>query len=140
MVEVRQFHQYVVKVDGSGRLTLRNRQHLRKFTPFNTMNRENLIESLLTPPSQANQSDNVTPMPVDDSQVSKKPLTPSPQPPCNNVPETEVPPIEQENLPPLQQEQPKKLPRALARLQPHNSPGITEVAPTGRLRGRPDRH
>ena len=146
VVEVRQFHQYVVKVDGSGRLTLRNRQHLRKFTPFNTMNRENLIESLLTPPSQANQSDNVTPMPFDDSQVSKKPLTLSPQPPCNDVPdtesdyETEVPPIEQENLPPQQQEQPKKLPRALARLQPHNSPGTTEVAPTGRLRGRPDRH
>ena len=42
------------------------------------MNRENLIESLLTPPSQANQSDNLTPMPFDDSQVSKKPLTLSP--------------------------------------------------------------
>ena len=34
VIEVRQFHQYVVRVDGSGRVTLRNRQHLRKFTPF----------------------------------------------------------------------------------------------------------
>ena len=34
VVEVRQFHQYVIRVDGSGRVTLWNRQHLRKFTPF----------------------------------------------------------------------------------------------------------
>ena len=34
VVETRQFHQYVVCIDGSGRVTLRNRQHLRKFTPF----------------------------------------------------------------------------------------------------------
>ena len=34
VVEVRQYHQYVVRVDGTGRVTIRNRQHLRKFTPF----------------------------------------------------------------------------------------------------------
>ena len=34
VIEVRQFHQYVVRVDGTGRVTLRNRQYLRKFTPF----------------------------------------------------------------------------------------------------------
>ena len=34
VIEVRHFHQYVVRIDGSGRVTLRNRQHLRKFTPF----------------------------------------------------------------------------------------------------------
>ncbi len=34
VVEVRQFHRYVVRVDGSGRVTLRNRQHLRQFTPL----------------------------------------------------------------------------------------------------------
>ena len=33
MVEVRQFDQYVVRVDGSGRVTLRNRKFLRKFSP-----------------------------------------------------------------------------------------------------------
>merc|ERR1712237_199586 len=27
VVEIRQFHQYVVRIDGSGRVTLRNRQH-----------------------------------------------------------------------------------------------------------------
>ena len=33
IIEVRQFDQYVVKVDGSGRVTLRNRKFLRKFVP-----------------------------------------------------------------------------------------------------------
>ena len=33
VVEVRQHNQYVVRVDGSGRMTLRNRQFLRKYTP-----------------------------------------------------------------------------------------------------------
>ena len=34
VVEVRQFDQYVVKMDGSGRATLRNRVFLRKYKPF----------------------------------------------------------------------------------------------------------
>ena len=33
IVEVRQHNQYVVGVDGSGRVTLRNRQFLRQYTP-----------------------------------------------------------------------------------------------------------
>ena len=33
IIEVRQFDQYVVRVDGSGRVTLRNRKFLRKFIP-----------------------------------------------------------------------------------------------------------
>ena len=35
IVEVRQFDQYIVRVDGSGRVTLRNRKFLRKYTPVN---------------------------------------------------------------------------------------------------------
>ncbi len=34
VVEVKQHNQYQVKVDGSGRVTLRNRRFLRKFTPI----------------------------------------------------------------------------------------------------------
>lgn len=34
VIEVRQFDQYVVRVDGSGRVTIRNRRHLRKYIPF----------------------------------------------------------------------------------------------------------
>ena len=33
VIEVRQFHQYVVKVDGSGRISIRNRKFLRKYNP-----------------------------------------------------------------------------------------------------------
>ncbi|KAJ8349086.1 hypothetical protein SKAU_G00276750 [Synaphobranchus kaupii] len=33
VVEVRQHDQYVVKIDGSGRITIRNRRFLRKFSP-----------------------------------------------------------------------------------------------------------
>ena len=49
VVEVRQFHQYVIKIDGSGRLTLRNRQHLRKFIPF----KKPFMDSVLTIPHGA---------------------------------------------------------------------------------------
>ena len=47
VVEVKQHDQYNVKVDGSGRLTLRNRKFLRKFSPFNT-------PSSAVPPSSFN--------------------------------------------------------------------------------------
>jgi len=33
IIEVRQFDQYVIKVDGSGRVTLRNRKFLKKYVP-----------------------------------------------------------------------------------------------------------
>ena len=33
VIEVCQYHQYVVRVDGSGRITIRNRKFLRKYTP-----------------------------------------------------------------------------------------------------------
>ncbi|XP_021351985.1 uncharacterized protein K02A2.6-like [Mizuhopecten yessoensis] len=36
ITEVRQFDQYVVRVDGSGRVTLRNRKFLRKYIPVVT--------------------------------------------------------------------------------------------------------
>ena len=51
--EVRQFHQYVVKVEGSGRLTIRNRQHLRKFTPFHAETRDETIENIMPPVTKA---------------------------------------------------------------------------------------
>ena len=34
IVEVKDFDQYMVKVDGSGRLTLRNRRFLRPISPY----------------------------------------------------------------------------------------------------------
>ena len=49
VIEVRQFDQYVIRVDGSGRVTLRNRKFLRKYTPAHptppvtTINRDIVI-------------------------------------------------------------------------------------------------
>lgn len=36
MTEVRQFDQYVVRVDGSGRITLCNHKFLRQYVPMQT--------------------------------------------------------------------------------------------------------
>lgn len=44
IIEVRQFDQYVVRVDGSGRVTLRNRKFLRKYIPF--VNRDPMFITL----------------------------------------------------------------------------------------------
>ena len=41
VIEVKQHDQYLVKVDGSGRVTARNRKFLRKFTPFSPSNNLN---------------------------------------------------------------------------------------------------
>lgn len=39
VIEVRQYHQYVIRVDGSGRVTVRNRKFLRKYTPVHQPDR-----------------------------------------------------------------------------------------------------
>jgi len=36
VIEVRQFDQYVVRVDGSGRMSTRNRKFLKKYIPVQT--------------------------------------------------------------------------------------------------------
>ena len=157
VVEVRQHHQYVVKLDGSGRPTLRNRQHLRKFTPFQRPNSDRIIESLLPlmkakddqtpqndPPSRITlmpethaqeEAEAVdSPPPVMDTSSSAgngsiphSPQLESPIPTIPTIDETPGPDVSAPT---------RKVPRALARLQPHNKPGAAEDLPsaTGRLR------
>lgn len=43
VIEVRQFDQYVIRVDGSGRVTLRNRKFLRKYIPVYLAKRPHTI-------------------------------------------------------------------------------------------------
>lgn len=63
VVEVKQYHQYVVRVDGSGRATLRNRQPLRRFIPFyksptgGTSVDPNLVAKRIRDPSLHNEKD-----------------------------------------------------------------------------------
>ena len=161
VVEVRQFHQYVVRVDGSGRLTIRNRQHLRKFQPFHTESRDEAIEMLM--PFTRARAD-AAPEPDDATGPTVNPPTPTensidelapvPQhtdtdaasstPPClssdNNdgastSPVSSSPQASPAPSPPLSAPV-QKVPRAVSRLQPFNEPGAKEVAPSRRTRNR----
>ena len=42
VVEVKQYHQYLRRVDGSGHITMRNRKFLRKFTPVIALSNVNI--------------------------------------------------------------------------------------------------
>ena len=137
IVEVRQFHQYVVKIDGSGRLTLRNRQHLRKYVPFSKPTRDEIVESL----SPAMQSGVGSPQPevvpaaaehpshpVDHPE---EPPSPPPSPPPSNhlLPDADDRNNDGVDDSPISSPCPipsPKVARALARLRPHNAPGNLE--------------
>lgn len=89
VVEVRQFDQYVVRIDGSGRVTLRNRKFLRQYEP-------------VVPPRQRprNIEDDLlllapTPVSSQDREPADMPDS-STQPP----PATEVTPTQQQHLDP----------------------------------------
>merc|ERR1711983_680677 len=68
VVEAREHDQYVVKVDGSGRMTLRNRKFLKKITPYSMTKH------------------------VKDSDTQPKPPVLAPQPPPMLPREPETPP------------------------------------------------
>ena len=95
VLEVRQFDQYVVKVNGSDMMTLRNRKFLRKYTPAGHPSaRQTIIEDLShwklrdgpTPslPGQANTA-NLPPPPTtlvtDNAETNEYPVTPLIPPP-----------------------------------------------------------
>ncbi|RUS68758.1 hypothetical protein EGW08_023480 [Elysia chlorotica] len=137
VVETRQFHQYVVRIDGSGRVTLRNRQHLRKFTPFQKPT-DTVIKELSAPPVHN------LPSKDEDASVPSRPTLPAPQPqPPSQVndildPPSEAPPSptrdtnDTSTTPTNPTELPAQaLPRALTRLLPHNKPGQSEQQPLG---------
>ena len=145
---MKQFHQYVVKVDGSCRLTIRNRQHLRKFIPFNRATRQDVIENILpstkvqesSPPS-SNQEDSPTQAPESRNVLDQ----PNPTSAAPDHPSPSVHPATSSNIPDPEPNNNttapspvlvKKIPTALKRLQSHNAPGAEEVAPLRRLRNR----
>ena len=132
----------MVKIDGSGRLTLRNRQHLRTFTPFNTQPQDVEALSPAKPAEQPNRPRQVLHPTASPSNMPESTNDGTSPPPCNSSPEAVCPPISttaEEVMPSLPNspetltEPPPsstpqrtipitmpKMPRALARLQPHN--------------------
>ena len=71
VVEVRQFDQYVIRTDGSGRVTLRNRRFLRKYIPV--IPREPLINR---PGPVITSLPMPTPIPQNPKQATAGQLTP----------------------------------------------------------------
>jgi hypothetical protein len=145
VIEVRQFHQYVVRVDGTGRVTLRNRQHLRKFSPFFSKPTDPLVKAV---ESQRPKSTSLThehaqhpqslPTPTATEEATPKatqePALPPPQPTLDPAVETDTPPPTEDVQPqpstPMNRDTGgTKIPRALARLLPHNNPGEKELLP-----------
>jgi hypothetical protein len=129
VVEVRQFDQYVVRVDGSGRVTLRNRKFLRKYlpvitrtpvltvpgpiTPYTPKNTDTVPAALpqvdqaatpcpQTPPDLSNDSPDTTMQPTP-LQTSKKATQPTPQPVQESRPTIVegVPPWKESASPPV---------------------------------------
>ena len=98
VVEVRQFDQYVVRVDGSGRMTLRNRKFLRKYVPViprpprHTIDKDLLRRNLAMGPhmpAHTTSGGNVTPT---DNTVPTTPTTP-PLTVADNEPTSDVTPV-----------------------------------------------
>ena len=95
VIKVRQFDQYVIRVDGSGRVTIRNRKFLRKYTPVATPAPRHLITDDLaysprcvtTKPLRPNKNPDNTPPP-------SCPITPVKPPFVAEQHTTMVPPLD----------------------------------------------
>ena len=128
VVEVRQFDQYVVRVDGSGRVTLRNRKFLRKYTPV--IQREPVL--MLPSPSPEHLEYQPTTKPAQTltaAPTTRAASTPDPPaiPPAPPVLDLDVAPEAVSPTP--GKHSTSQLPRALRRLQSHNAPGLKEDVP-----------
>ena len=118
VIEVRQYHQYLVRVDGSGRHTLRNRKFLRKYTPTHPSPRPRSILDDLAHLPPALQPTPPLPLPI---QVPPTPLD-GPPSPAPSLPPASLPPN-----PPLV---PDSVP---------TSPSVPPLRRSTRLRRPPDR-
>ena len=136
VIEVRQFDQYVVRVDGSGRVTLRNRKFLRKYLPVVPRTPIMMAPGYTPTPSAARtepSTPNATlfrPPPL----LGFPPVPDSPQPPATmSSPPPQLPPapdpgpVADAELPTLTAPA-TGVPRALRTLLPHNTPGLKEQA------------
>ena len=136
VVEVRQFDQYVVGVDGSRNVTLRNRKFLRKFTP--AVQRQLVIP----PPLNRDMSSEVPKSNEKNNHIhhGKETIT-------SNEPSPSVVPddafrsrnVEEERntpVPPQQLAPPPKVSRELARLKDFNNPGLKQTSDTNLPRTR----
>ena len=139
VIEVRQYHQYVVRVDGSGRITIRNRKFLRKYTPVYKPDRKRLILDdlkYLPPSCSADQSPSTSTTHTDDVPIHPDVSSPG------NSPEVHIstsPPVEQDQpvapIPPqsysptLSPRPPSTTPIISPQLMASPQPAQTETSP-----------
>ena len=154
VIEVRQFDQYVIKVDGSGRVTLHNRKFLRNYVPvcIPPVPIHDPLTPLPTPPLPSAPA-----VPMNPPAQPVQPVVPVPPPRPSlvvpptgdmrsrelSVPRQDLPPPRPDTLdatppvatppvppppppPPPTSDSPSTVPRMLARLLPHNAPGLCE--------------
>ena len=148
VVEVRQFDQYVVRVDGSGRVTLRNRKFLRKYTPVVSRAPVAMLPNASTLPSKLLPITPPPDMPSPPPPTSAPPAVSTPQPaqpatpqvPDLPRPSSPDPPVADQSPPllasPPDSSPPSRVPRALKGLLSHNKPGLKElpITPLRRVR------
>ena len=142
VIEVRQFDQYVVRVDGSGRVTLRNRKFLRHYhpviarAPISALPPQSVTVTKTAPATLPNRM-------TKEALETTQPDAPHPpeQPPADqpaSEPGTQPDPPAEPRAP-VKEPPPaevNRLPRALRMLQSHNSPGLTEIGPLPERRSR----
>ena len=122
VMEVNPHDQYVIRVDGSGRLTARNRKYLRKFQTVS-------MEIQPAPPTIHIRDDIILPthenyVPPPIHQQSDADSTPQGNVIDNNIPTDAV--MDEPSL--QNKEVSRRLPAVVRRLLPHNSEGLTEQA------------
>ena len=151
ITEVKQFDQYITRVDGSGRMTLRNRKFLRKYVPVQARPPPRLLSDDLRPagttvkatpstprpPTPTKQPTNAAepPNPAALSHKSRD-LCDAPQPPGTEPQPAATPGLPAPVLPeaspatgPAEKNVPaeKKVPLALRRLRDYNKKGKLEL-------------
>ena len=118
VIEVKQFDQYAVKVDGSGRVTLRNRKFLRKF--------DKIVEDIpgttrtIQPLKTLNNAENLSP-------VNQRTNPEQAQDPPKAKPQTPQPETERQVLTGAQFTQPPA--EANCHIFPPETPAVTIKAP-----------
>ena len=139
VVEVGQNDQYSVKIDGSGRVTVRNRRFLRKFKPATTEIQP--APSRNIPYNTSSEAFQVPepPLPDIDYQPEHPQVIEHPTP----EPEARTPMLEPQTPQladdPTLAKIPTKIPAALKRLMAHNNEGLSERVRTTQEGGRKSR-
>ena len=127
VVEVGQHDQYAVKIDGSGRITIRNRRFLRKFEPAT-------MDIQPAPTTHRKSAPEITPHPSENFKINKEPPiveNGTKDIPSTVPPEPELQPASPSTPPPpalaTRPASTEKVPTALKRLISFNKEGLKEA-------------